>query len=273
MPDFVTDDNVKLYYDDKGSGTAIVFLHGWSADRLSFNLPARKLSRNFRVITFDQRGHGSSSAPEYGLTLKRLATDLEQLMEYLQLQDVTLVGWSMGAQVLFEYINSFGCQRLQGCVVVDMTPKLINDPEWTLGLYHGHYSHTDNLKDLGLMCADWGAFVEHFLSHATPSLQPGTPHYKLSRQTLTANVPHVMYALWIAISAADYRESLHKITVPTLIMYGELSPLYSAETAHFLKAHIPDSRVVPFAKGSHLLIVEDPQLFINQLEHFVSSLI
>jgi non-heme chloroperoxidase len=93
------------------------------------------LSENYTVISYDLRDHGRSEKPQYGLTLNRFATDLEELMEYLDLHDITLAGHSMGTSITFEYVKTFGVSRLKSVTLLDMTPKLVNDGTRNLGRF------------------------------------------------------------------------------------------------------------------------------------------
>ncbi|SER51772.1 alpha/beta fold hydrolase [Psychrobacillus sp. OK032] len=257
MAFFETSDGVKLYYQQKGEGNTIVLIHGWSADHTSFDQSFDELSRNYQVVSFDLRGHGSSDRPEKGLSLKRFATDLEELMEYLNLQDVTLVGHSMGASVSFEYVKIYGVQRLKSVSIFDMTPKLVNDGDWKLGLYHGKYTREDSLKDLTVINEDFSEFAKPFFKITVPYLTEDLLNEQLD-QVINNNTPHVLSAMWHAMAVSDFRDVLPNITVPTQIVYGEKSTLYSKETAAYLASQIPDAKVVPFESCTHLLIVENP---------------
>lgn len=261
MGKFRTSDGVDLYYEVNGEGKPIVLIHGWSADSTSFKPHVEELSKNFKVITYDLRGHGSSDRPDKGLTLNRFAIDLEELMEYLKLKDVTVIGWSMGSSIIFDYVRTFGVSRLSSVCIVDMTPKLVNDDEWKLGLYHGEFTIDDTLKALTTMCDNWMDFAKPFIKRTIPYLSEEQlePVYEAASK----NSPHVMSAMWLAMSVNDYRDVLEKITVPTFIIYGKESTLYSSKTAEYLNSKIPNSKVIPFENCTHFLVVENPKKLIE----------
>ena len=136
MPYFRTDDNANLYYDAFGQGEhTLLFIHGWLDSGESFRRAAGALSRQCRIIVYDQRGHGRSDAPAEGYNMTRLASDLRCLIELLELQNLTLVGYSMGAHVVYEYIRLFGEDGLDKLVITAMSPCLVNEkrPELSLG--------------------------------------------------------------------------------------------------------------------------------------------
>ncbi|WP_107841256.1 alpha/beta fold hydrolase [Metasolibacillus meyeri] len=257
MSFFKTSDGVKLYYQQKGEGNTIMLVHGWSADHTSYDQVFDELSKNYQVISYDLRGHGISDRPEKGLSIKRFATDLEELMDYLNLQEVTLVGHSMGASISFEYVKNFGVQRLKSVSIFDMTPKLINEGDWNLGLYHGKYTREDSLNDLTVINEDLIKFAKSFIKIAVPYLTDDLMKEQLDL-LINNNTPHVLSAMWHAMAVSDFRDVLPNLTVPTQIVYGEKSTLYSKESADYLASKIPDAKVIPFKNCTHLLIVENP---------------
>jgi pimeloyl-ACP methyl ester carboxylesterase len=256
MAFFETSDGVKLFFQQKGKGNPIVFIHGWSGDHTIFDPIFNDLSMKFNVISYDLRGHGSSDRPEHGLTLKRFGTDLEELMASLELTGVTLVGHSMGASTTFEYVRNYGVSRLKSVSIFDMTPKLMNDDQWKLGLYHGKYTKEDANRDLTQMNEDFLKFAGPFAKSVLPYLTD-----ELLKEHLVVvkrNTPHVLAALWHAMAVSDFRDVLPKITVPTQIIYGEKSTLYSKETAEYIHSQIPHSKIIPFENCTHMLVAENP---------------
>ncbi|MBP1927190.1 pimeloyl-ACP methyl ester carboxylesterase [Sedimentibacter acidaminivorans] len=89
---------------------------------------------------------------------------------------------------------------------------------------------------------------------------------------MSKNSPHVMYSMWIAMSANDYRDVLDKITVPTYIIYGKSSTLYSQETAYYMESKIPNAKIIPFENCTHFLVAENPKKFSESVLEAVSSI-
>lgn len=98
MP-YIQCNGADLYYEDYGEGQTIVFMHGVMAGLRFFQHQLEGLSNDYRTVAFDFRGHGRSSKTEMGHTLPQYAHDLRTLFEKLGLDNVVLVGWSMGALV------------------------------------------------------------------------------------------------------------------------------------------------------------------------------
>lgn len=108
MPYFTSKDGVRLFYDDIGRGRPLVLIHGWTFSGRFFHRNVPVLAENARVITVDLRGHGRSDKPDRGYRIPRLAADLRDLLLELDLRDVTLLGWSLGAPVIWSYLELFG---------------------------------------------------------------------------------------------------------------------------------------------------------------------
>ena len=149
MSYFTLSDGQKLYYEDKGSGPeTLVMMHGWTSSHEVYEQPSEVLKNQARCIIYDHRGHGGSKEANSGSpTMETLAGDLNELIQGLSLSNITLLGWSMGAGVVLNYVRLYGCDALKQIILCDMTPKQINDEEWKLGLYQGRYTKEDLEKD------------------------------------------------------------------------------------------------------------------------------
>lgn len=100
---------IQLYYEDRGSGKPVVLIHGWPLSGGSWERQsAVLLAAGLRVITYDRRGFGRSSAPDAGYDYDTLAGDLAKLIDQLGLDDATLVGFSMGGGEVARYMGKYG---------------------------------------------------------------------------------------------------------------------------------------------------------------------
>src|SRR3954453_20280189 len=110
---------IDLYYEDHGSGPAVVLLAGWPLDSRSWEPQVHPLlDAGYRVITYDRRGFGRSSRPTAGYDFDTLAADLHALMEHLDLRGATVVGFSLGTGELARYIGRHGTGRLGAAVFI-----------------------------------------------------------------------------------------------------------------------------------------------------------
>lgn len=267
MEFFTTSDGAKIYYEIKGEGKTIIFIHGFSEDHNSFRIQQSVLSKKYQIVTYDLRGHGLSDRVDYGLNLERFALDLKELINILNLKNVTLVGWSMGGSVIFEYIKQFATSNIDKISIVDVGPKALNDNEWRMGLFHGKYEVEDYKKDLDLIENNWMEFAKSFIKLMSPSFDKKQMNIALDK--MEKNSPYVMFNMWKSMKEKDYRDILKKITIPTLIVFGEKSTFYSIETGEYLKDNIPNSKLVVFEECTHLLVLEKPIKFNKVLEKFI----
>ncbi|MCK9229349.1 MAG: alpha/beta hydrolase [Syntrophales bacterium] len=292
MPFFTTNDHVGIFYEDRGTGRSVVLIHGLTANHSHFRKQIPALSRHFRIIACDLRGHGDSGRPADGITIPRLARDLNELITFLDLAEVTLVGWSLGGQVIFEYIKQFGCGNLHKITIVDMAPRLLKSEDWNFGLRglngrFGDFTHEDNLSLMSLMCEDW----EQYCRLLVPRLfnrtdmdrgtsifeDPGYPwkdDLDWLLEEARRNSPHVILFLWISMMMQDYRPQLAGISVPCLLVWGGESTYYGEGTYAFMKNALvrsPEVRSVAFENCGHALHIQNPERFNRILIDFITA--
>ena len=118
---------VEIYYEDKGSGTPIVFIHGWPLSGVMWEYQINDLLRDgYRCITYDRRGFGKSSRPSGGYDYDTMTDDLHALLEELDLQDVFLVGFSMGGGEVARYFTRHGGKRVtRAALVSSVVPSIL----------------------------------------------------------------------------------------------------------------------------------------------------
>ena len=110
---------IELYYEDHGSGSPVVLIHGWPLSGASWEKQtAALLAAGHRVITYDRRGFGRSSKPGVGYNYDTFAADLDKLLKKLNLKKVALVGFSMGSGEVTRYIGKYGTARVRKAVLI-----------------------------------------------------------------------------------------------------------------------------------------------------------
>lgn len=269
MAYFLADDNAKIFYEIKGEGKPLIFIHGWTCNHEFFKKQVEELSKQYKVITYDLRGHGASERPENGLTMERMAKDLRNLIDYLEISNVTVAGWSMGTTIILEYVRQFNCEKLSNICFIDMTPKVISEGEWHGGLF-GEFSYKDNLRHIANVAGNWPNVIEQFV----PSLFATSgcrikEDMEWSFGEVRKNTPHVVVDCWVSMSAKDYRKEISKITVPTLIARGEESAFCPKEACEFMKNEIKDVKWIDYPKCGHILFMEESEKFNKDIMEFV----
>jgi len=262
-----------LEFDDQGSGPAMVCLHGWSLGKEAFEKQSRDLSDRYRVVVPDMRGHGRSNKFARGDGIDTLAGDLEKLLVELDLTDVILVGWSMGALVAWQTVEGPQRGRIRGIVTIDMVPRVLNGDGWQHGLRAGTHLYDIDI-DLSKMRNDWRAFTRAYVPMVFAGGKAVDRHELIDvmLDLVKDNDLESMTNLWHALVHADFVDSVQQLDVPTLITYGALSQIYTEEAAVWMDKHIPLSRRVCFADSGHAPHLEEPERFNQALVDFDDEL-
>jgi pimeloyl-ACP methyl ester carboxylesterase len=252
-----------------GTGPVILLVHGWAADgRLFANLHA-ELSKTYRVITPDLRAHGLTPRGSSPLTIETLAEDLWALIEDQNLQDVTALGWSMGALALWRMIELHGHERLAGLVVEDMSPRILNDTDWSLGMSSG-LNRASSKRAVDAMVRDWPSYAKTFAPQMFSRHQVETNQNCVEPilQQLTQRDGSEMAELWASMAQQDLRDALPSMNLPVLVTYGEHSEAYSPETSRYLVNTLPDAQRIGFASSGHAPHIEEPEEFCRAVTNF-----
>jgi pimeloyl-ACP methyl ester carboxylesterase len=118
---------IELYYEDHGSGSPVVLIQGWPLSRRSFGQQVSALvDAGYRVITYDRRGFGRSSQPVIGYDYDTLAADLPALLEHLDVDDVTILGLSMGGGEVVRYLGTYGSALVAKAVFASAVPPFLH---------------------------------------------------------------------------------------------------------------------------------------------------
>jgi pimeloyl-ACP methyl ester carboxylesterase len=248
----VTSDGVRLHVIDEGAGSPVVLLPGYGAPAKAWTLQVEALRPHHRVVAVDRRDHGLSDRPAHGQRMSRHAADVHELLTALGLTDVLLVGSSMGANVALSYVDLFGTDLLRGLVLVDQTPKMVNDDEWQLG-YRG--LTWDGAED----------WVRAFPAGLNPF------HTMPSADVLAAIADGPEFsvdetrALLRDHTYADWRDVVRRVDVPVTAMAGRHSPVWPWESSAWIADNAPKGRLVVFEESGHVPMLEEPERFNAEL--------
>ena len=188
-----------------------MFLHGWSLGKEAFGKQCSDLSDRFRVVIPDMRGHGNSEKFLPGDGIDTLACDLERLLVALDLEEVILVGWSMGALVAWQTATGPQCGRIRGIVTIDMVPRVLNGEGWHHGLRAGAHLYDVDI-DLTKMRDDWRVFTRAYMPMVFASGK-AIERRELIEQMLDLvadNDLESMTNLWHALVHADFVETVQQ---------------------------------------------------------------
>lgn len=220
-----TADGVELYYKDWGpkDGPAITFSHGWPLSSDSWESQMIFLaSQGYRVIAHDRRGHGRSSQPWDGNDMDHYADDLATVINTLDLNDVTLVGFSTGGGEVARYIGRHGTGRVAKAVLVSAVPPLMlqtadNPNGLPIDVFDGiREASLSNRSQLYLDIAS-GPFFGFNRPGAEPNQGLIQSFWVQGMQGGHKNT----YDSIAAFSATDFREDLAAFDIPTLVIHGD----------------------------------------------------
>jgi pimeloyl-ACP methyl ester carboxylesterase len=266
-----TPDAVPLYYEEHGEGETILLVHGWMCNAEYWwqkNVPA--LAESYHVVALDLRGHGLSGKTDDGHTLAQYARDVRHLVESLDLTDVTFVGWSMGTHVALSYFEQFGDEDVRAFGFVDMSPYWYSGEGWEYPLF-GEFPR-----------AGVAEFVEALRTDRSGVLKAqGLPAYFVEQppeETVDEMYAEMMktptstaVTMFEEMVAADFRETVGAVDVPTLLLYGGQSAIFPGPLGEWMHERMPDSELVIFEKSSHCPFWEEPETFDRELGEFVSE--
>ncbi len=275
MPQLAPQRRALMAYADVGTGVGdappVLLVHGWAANGGFFAPQLGALAARHRVIAPDLAGHGASRSGFIASTIAGMADDLAELMDDLGLKNVLAVGWSMGASVLWELLGRGGDSPITGLVTVDMTPRILNDDTWRLGLSDGFDTAT-SVSTVASMRADWPQFSARVAGNVFGPDGAPEPLIRFARAAFADNDPDVMAQAWTSMTAFDARPLVQAIKTPTLVTYGARSKLYAPGVSAWLADNAPNATRIAFQRSGHAPHLEEPERFNNVLSEFATIL-
>ena len=220
--DTATGEQVEISYKDYGHGRPIVLIHGWPLSKEMWEYQIEDLiNAGFRVIKYDRRGFGKSSKPWGSYDYDTLTSDLNTIMEELDLKDAILCGFSMGGGEAVRYLSQYGSTRVSKLVLISaVTPYLQHSNDNPDGVPAEVFEEM-----MTRMKADRIGFLDEFgkkffginlLNH--PVSAPLLDYY---RMLASVAAPRATQQCAISFATTDFREDLKAINIPTLIIHGD----------------------------------------------------
>jgi pimeloyl-[acyl-carrier protein] methyl ester esterase len=244
MPQLLTSSGRKLFYRDSGQGTPLMFIHGWLMSGKVWACQS-PLTDGFRVIVPDLPGHGESDGDEFDYA--HAVADLVELCEYLRLERVVLVGWSMGAQLA---LRSFPLlrNRLAGLVLVGGTPLFCREDGYDHGLPPAE-ARTMALRLRRSFSRTAGEFYQGMFSPAEVREHAPAP----LAGSIVGRLPELPLALAALdeLIRTDLRNQLAEITAPVLLVHGEADRICLPGASSYMHDKLPNSRLHLFAGAGH----------------------
>ena len=262
-----TSDRAYLYYEDCGEGEDTILLvpgHMCTTKFYQKNVPA--LAKNHRVVTFDSRGFGNSSKPLHGNDVERHADDIKELIDYLELHNVILIGWSLSGSVVVTYTHKYQAYRMKALGILDGCLFPFSPESWN-SYNSRNYNMDDWNQKYRLWYTDNTQYIENFVNRVKDGLSE--EEVEMVRQEIGKTPPWIGFALHSDWCHTDCAKLLPEITVPVIIFSGEskghhstMGEYYKSQITTYCEHHV-------FRKGGHMLFFIEYEEFNEILENFI----
>jgi non-heme chloroperoxidase len=247
---------IRIYYEDHGSGSPVVLVHGYAQNGHSWEKQeAALLAAGHRVITYDRRGFGASSRPSVGYDFATLAGDLHVLLTRLDLRQVVLAGFALGTGEVARYLAVHGPGRVSAAVLVaPLLPFLLQTDDNPDGIDRSVF---DGLT--ARLAADRPAAMKDFLdqSYNIDLLGGDRVSDQAWQNSFYVALAASAHAAVGCVTACreDFRADLATISVPVLVIHGDQDRVLPYEaTSRRLPALLANARSTVIAGGPHAII-------------------
>jgi pimeloyl-ACP methyl ester carboxylesterase len=230
---------IKLWYAVFGTGRPVILLHGGLANANYWGNQVRALERNYEVIVMDSRGHGRSTRDVKPFGYDLMATDVLDLLDYLHVRKVAIIGWSDGAII--------------GLDIAMHHPERVNKV----------FAFAANSDPSGVKDISQSPVFNAYIARAEReyrTLSPSPDGYRAflaQIENMWSTQPH-----WTAADLASIR-------VPVWIVDADHDEAIKRENTDFMAASIPDAGLLIQPQVSHFSFLQDPGQFNNDVLHFL----
>jgi non-heme chloroperoxidase len=262
-----TPDGLTISAQDWGNpnGPEILFIHGFSQSHLSWikQVTSSDLAKEFHMVTYDLRGHGSSDKPlefERYKTGKYWADELHAVMDATGLHRPVLAGWSYGGRIMADYLTTHGSAKLAGLNYVDAGQK--GDPSF----------FGPNLRNLPLMASEdlaTNIAATRVFVRGCFSIQPTQEEYETILAFNMMVPPKVR--LGMSNRSLEVDEMLRSLRLPVLVTHGSEDKNSNLIAAEYTAKMIPGAKLSVYQGIGHSPFFEDALRFNSELAAFVRS--
>ncbi len=271
MTFFSLHDKEDIYYEERGEGPPIVFIHGWAMSGMVWQFQKEALAPYWRVIVPDLRGHGRSFLPVSArLSLSDMADDLVNLVQGLNLERAVLVGWSLGGMVALEAFAALR-EQLAGLVLVGATPCFI------AGEGYGYGLPPKDVRGIALrLKRDYSKTMgDFFKGMFAPEEMHWDQYQRVVREIVIPGrqpAPEVALQGLELLAGADLRGFLPQIDRPVLLLHGSCDTISLPAASQYMAEHIPDAAMEIMEGCGHAPFMSRPDEFNRLLGGFMGRL-
>jgi non-heme chloroperoxidase len=264
--------SIDLYYEDHGSGSPVVLIHGWPLSGASWEKQtAALLAAGHRVITYDRRGFGRSAKPGTGYNYDTFAADLDTVLTTLNRSDVALVGFSMGSGEVTRYLGTFGGKRVRKAVLIGtLGPYLVkaaDNPEGVdANVFEGIKAAIRADRPAFLM-----EFLRNFYNYDVTGGKLVSERVLEDNWNVAAGASAIGTVMCVDCWIEDFRKDIPKNDVPTLILHGDADRILPPDATSRRQAKmIKNVRSVELPGGPHGVLWTHADRINSELVSFLS---
>jgi non-heme chloroperoxidase len=274
MPFVNVDSGVSVYVEVTGKesdvGKTVLFVHGWPLSHKMFEYQFMELHKNgYRCIGIDLRGFGRSDKPWTGYDYNIFADDIKQVMTTLNLQKVTLVGFSMGGAIVMHYVAKYFSELVSKVVFMGAAAPCFTKREgYPYGLEKSACDAliSQSLQDRPKMVSDFGKIF--FSSENSQSKEMAEWLFSINMEAS----PHATVQCLQELRDADLRNDMKLVSqrnLPVAIFHGVHDKICPFDFAKVMNEGIKGSRIVQFQESGHGLNIEEKKKANEELMKFI----
>lgn len=250
--------DIELDYEHLGEGKVLLLLHGLGSTKKDWDAQVPFFSRTHRVITLDLRGHGNSSKPSNAYGVKLMAEDVKQFLDYLNIKKATIVGFSMGGAVAFEFAAQYP-EYLENLVIVNSGPDFNNMGKIGEDLLK---NRTEFLETKGLA---------QLAKEISLNMFPEDHQIKLRNEFETRcknNEYNAYYKSFVTLMAWGLGDKLEEITTRTLVVASDMDYTPVSFKEEYVK-RLQNASLRVIKNSRHGVVLDQPEAFNLVLEKFL----
>jgi non-heme chloroperoxidase len=263
---------IELYYEDHGSGSPVVLIHGWPLSGASWEKQtAALLGAGHRVVTYDRRGFGRSTKAGAGYNYDTFAADLDAVLTTLKLTDVALVGFSMGTGEVTRYLGRYGAKRVRKAALIGtLGPYLVksaDNPEGVDGsVFEGIKAAIKVDRPAFLM-----EFLRNFYNYDVTGGKLVSERVLEDNWNVAAGASAIGTVACVDAWIEDFRRDIAENTVPTLLLHGDADRILPPEASSRRQAKmIKNVKFVELKGGPHGVLWTHAQEINSELVRFLA---
>jgi len=254
---------INLFYDDLGSGSPIVFVHGQPFNRSMWKYQVEYFQHNYRLIIPDLRGYGQSKTNDHIILLDEIALDIMYLLDELQIEKAIFCGLSMGGQILLDIYRLFP-HRVKALIIADSDARGESEES-----YRNRLALANRLLSKG-MHQYTSEHIHEYIGSNTQTTRPDAYQHLFEMMTST----DAAGAAAVQRGRADRRDHvsiLSSIKVPALIIAGSEDYFTPLPVAAIMAENIPGAQFISIDDAGHMPNMERPEEFNAAVSSFLNQ--